>query len=101
MRTKLVSTVFHKFMVQIQVMYNIRIGHRISASAKLLEQLMEHAGPLPVATTAIDKIIPDIVDYLTPADVTIQRFKHFVGIDMESMYGRISSATARSARGQT
>lgn len=30
---------------------------------------------------SIDKITPDIVDYLTPADITIQRFKHFVGID--------------------
>lgn len=29
---------------------------------------------------AIDKITPDIVDYLTPADITVWRFKHFVGI---------------------
>lgn len=29
---------------------------------------------------AIDKITPDIFDYLTPADVTIKRFKYFVGI---------------------
>ncbi len=65
------------------------------------ETLMEHAESLPVVATAfysyiddaesqtsksakfakaIDKITPDIIDYLTPADVTIQRFKHFVGI---------------------
>lgn len=29
---------------------------------------------------AIDKITPDIFDYLTPAEITIKRFKHFVGI---------------------
>lgn len=30
---------------------------------------------------AIDKITPDIMDYLTPADITIWRYKHFVGIE--------------------
>ena len=30
---------------------------------------------------AIDKITPDIYDYLTPADITIWRYKHFVGIE--------------------
>ncbi len=30
---------------------------------------------------AIDKITPDIFDYLTPADITAWRFKHFVGIE--------------------
>jgi hypothetical protein len=30
---------------------------------------------------AIDKITPDILDYLTPADITKQRYKHFVGIE--------------------
>lgn len=30
---------------------------------------------------AIDKITPDILDYLTPPDITIWRFKHFVGIE--------------------
>lgn len=29
---------------------------------------------------SIDKIAPDIFDYLTPADITIWRFQHFVGI---------------------
>ncbi|HEU4967179.1 MAG TPA: HD domain-containing protein [Candidatus Saccharimonadales bacterium] len=29
---------------------------------------------------AIDKITPDIVDFLTPADITVWRFQHFVGI---------------------
>src|SRR5579862_3069395 len=28
---------------------------------------------------AVDKITPDIVDYLTPAEVTLWRYKHFVG----------------------
>lgn len=30
---------------------------------------------------SIDKINPDIIDYLTPADITLGRFKHFVNID--------------------
>jgi hypothetical protein len=30
---------------------------------------------------AIDKINPDIIDYLAPAEVTIIRYKHFVGIE--------------------
>jgi hypothetical protein len=38
---------------------------------------------------AIDKITPDIFDYLTPADVTIQRYKHFVGIDANQIIDTI------------
>lgn len=34
---------------------------------------------------AIDKITPDIMDYLTPADITIWRFKHFVGIEADEI----------------
>lgn len=34
---------------------------------------------------SIDKITPDIFDYLTPADVTIQRFKRFAGVDPEEI----------------
>jgi hypothetical protein len=34
---------------------------------------------------AVDKIVPDILDYLTPADITIARFKHFVGIEPEKI----------------
>lgn len=34
---------------------------------------------------AIDKITPDIMDYLTPADITIWRFKHFVGIEPDQI----------------
>lgn len=30
---------------------------------------------------SIDKITPDIFDYLTPADITIRRYKHFVGVE--------------------
>jgi 5'-deoxynucleotidase YfbR-like HD superfamily hydrolase len=30
---------------------------------------------------AIDKINPDILDYLTPAHITIERYKHFVGTE--------------------
>jgi HD domain len=34
---------------------------------------------------AIDKITPDIIDYLTPVDVTVWRYKHFVGIEPEQI----------------
>jgi hypothetical protein len=34
---------------------------------------------------SIDKITPDIFDYLTPADITIWRFKHFVGIEKDEI----------------
>lgn len=34
---------------------------------------------------AIDKITPDIIDYLTPADITLWRFKHFVGIEPDAI----------------
>lgn len=30
---------------------------------------------------SIDKITPDIIDYLTPVNITLQRYKHFVGIE--------------------
>lgn len=38
---------------------------------------------------AIDKITPDIFDYLTPAEITIQRFKHFVGIGPDEIIATI------------
>lgn len=34
---------------------------------------------------AIDKITPDIFDYLTPAETTKVRFKHFVGIEPDQI----------------
>ncbi|HEU5379432.1 MAG TPA: HD domain-containing protein [Ktedonobacteraceae bacterium] len=36
---------------------------------------------------AIDKITPDLFDYLTPVDISIWRFKHFVGIEPEEIMG--------------
>lgn len=40
---------------------------------------------------AIDKITPGIVDYLTPADITIQRYKHFVGIGPDEIIALIEA----------
>jgi len=34
---------------------------------------------------AIDKITPDILDYLTPPEITIWRYKHFVGIEQNEI----------------
>jgi hypothetical protein len=30
---------------------------------------------------AIDKITPDILEYFSPAEITLQRYKHFVGLE--------------------
>lgn len=38
---------------------------------------------------AIDKITPDIFDYLTPPDITIPRYKHFVGVDADQIIDTI------------
>jgi hypothetical protein len=38
---------------------------------------------------AIDKITPDLFDYLTPADITIQRFKHFCNVEANEIIGLI------------
>lgn len=34
---------------------------------------------------AVDKITPDIYDYLTPANITVWRYKHFVGIEADKI----------------
>lgn len=34
---------------------------------------------------SIDKIAGDIMDYVTPASITIQRLKHFVGVEAEEI----------------
>lgn len=38
---------------------------------------------------AIDKIAPDIVDYLTPAHITKQRLKHFVNFEPDEIVTKI------------
>ena len=34
---------------------------------------------------SIDKLAGDILDYVTPAEITIERFKHFVGVDADEI----------------
>jgi HD domain-containing protein len=36
---------------------------------------------------AVDKITPDIFDYLTPADITAWRYKHFVDVEPSEVIG--------------
>jgi len=43
------------------------------------------AGATAKFAKAIDKITPDILDYLTPADITITRLKHFVGVGADDI----------------
>jgi len=47
----------------------------------LYEDVEHQTSPTAKFAKAIDKITPDIFDYLTPADITVRRFKHFVGIE--------------------
>lgn len=47
---------------------------------KVYEEVESQASPSAKFAKAIDKITPDILDYLTPAGITIQRYKHFVGV---------------------
>ena len=41
---------------------------------------------------SIDKITPDIIDYLTPTDITIKRYKYFVGIEADQIIDTIVKA---------
>jgi len=38
---------------------------------------------------AIDKITPDILDYLTPPEITVERYKHFTGTDRDGIVNLI------------
>lgn len=38
---------------------------------------------------AIDKITPDILDYLTPIEITIWRYRHFVGVEPDQIIALI------------
>lgn len=40
---------------------------------------------------AVDKITPDILDYLSPASVTLWRYRHFVGIEPDAIVGLIEA----------
>ncbi|OGN28190.1 MAG: hypothetical protein A3A33_02435 [Candidatus Yanofskybacteria bacterium RIFCSPLOWO2_01_FULL_49_25] len=64
-------------------------GSEYEAALKLLDPMYHDAyedietktSPSAKFAKSIDKITPDILDYLTPVDITIARFKHFVGIE--------------------
>ena len=38
---------------------------------------------------AIDKIAPDIIDYLSPASITKQRLKHFANFESDQIVSKI------------
>lgn len=48
---------------------------------KLYEEVETQSSQSAKFAKAIDKITPDIYDYLTPAEVTIWRYKHFVEVE--------------------
>lgn len=52
---------------------------------ELYDQVENQTNKSAQFAKAVDKITPDIYDYLTPADITIWRYKHFVGIEPEEI----------------
>ena len=46
----------------------------------LYREVEQKASKTAQFAKSIDKINPDILDYLTPADITVTRYKHFLGI---------------------
>ena len=58
----------------------------------LYEIAENQTSPSAKFAKAIDKITPDIMDYLTPADITIKRYKHFVGIEADQIIDTIVKA---------
>ncbi len=56
---------------------------------KLYEDVETKTSKSAKFAKAIDKITPDIIDYLTPADITIWRFKHYVGIEPDKIIDTI------------
>ncbi len=51
----------------------------------LYQEVESQSSPTAQFAKAVDKITPDIFDYLTPGEVTIQRFKHYVGIEADQI----------------
>src|SRR6266536_482377 len=56
---------------------------------KIYEDVESQTSTSAKFAKAIDKITPDILDYLTPADITLWRYKHFVGIEPGEIVGLI------------
>ncbi len=51
-----------------------------SSYHELYEETEKRTSKSALFAKAIDKITPDIIDYLTPADITIWRYEHFVNM---------------------
>ena len=47
----------------------------------LYREVESRSTPSAKFAKAIDKITPDILDYLTPVEITVLRYRHFVGIE--------------------
>ncbi len=55
----------------------------------LYKDIESQTSPTAKFAKAVDKITPDILDYLTPADITIQRYRHFVGVKPSEIFDLI------------
>ncbi|HSW81441.1 MAG TPA: hypothetical protein VLG40_03520, partial [Candidatus Saccharimonas sp.] len=51
----------------------------------IYDDIETQTSPSAKFAKAIDKINPDILDYLTPAHITIERYKHFVGTEPDKI----------------
>ncbi|HEU5187430.1 MAG TPA: HD domain-containing protein [Candidatus Saccharimonadales bacterium] len=47
----------------------------------LYEDVESQTSPTAKFAKAIDKITPDILEYFSPADITLRRYKHFLGLE--------------------
>ena len=56
---------------------------------KIYEDVESQSSASAKFAKAVDKITPDILDYLAPTDVTIWRYKHFVGIEADQIVALI------------
>ncbi|HVX48069.1 MAG TPA: HD domain-containing protein [Candidatus Saccharimonadales bacterium] len=60
-----------------------------SSYHKLYEKVEKQQGKTAQFAKAVDKITPDVFDYLTPADITLWRYKHFVDTEPDNVIGMI------------
>ncbi len=56
---------------------------------EIYREMAEGSTHTALFARSIDKIAPDIVDLMTPAEVTAQRYKKFVGIDPDHIVSTI------------
>lgn len=59
------------------------------AAYKAVESISDDSSPTAKFAKSVDKITPDIIDYLTPAHITKARLKHFAHFEPEEIVPKI------------